>query len=557
MTYIKPDPEVQEEQEDLIMSYLNADYLSADTPLSPPSSTSSSSDTAGSPEKQVVDDFMLDINSTTDFLSNENWATNNLFNPCFPQQPQHPGVDLLDAFPFLLPPNTNFIQPIPTTTAATLNSTSSSASTCSLSDSEQPKKKRGRKKRELVTPNVSTTALAPKPLAPRPNLDAPILIKSEPNTTATTTTTINTLMAGPPTVLSSPKKEEQTSNQQQLDQKQVQIQKRQERLIKNRAAALLSRKRKREHLTCLEEEKQTLVQENEQLNKKVNDLETRIQSLEKENLDLKQRLQLTSNPTSTVVSIGQNKRPLITSPKSSKASGVVFMIILFSFALFTLPSRTADRLTVGGSSVLDNKKQFPLIGSSNYNNVDYAVEQYCQTDDCSSSNEDKQSTTDLVLIDAVRPRDLQTWINHKLDNSQETQEQQRHVYLYSKEFSQIAPIDPAIHSPFTTDELPILSLISPYNQSASTPSADDTIQDQKYLQIDVQVLRSTVIRSQLLPLEQCDSASTLLDGMKKDLIINQPTTVFSQQENVNVTPPIIVKREKRANKKLARVIASS
>lgn len=36
--------------------------------------------------------------------------------------------------------------------------------------------------------------------------------------------------------------------------------------------------------------------------------------------------------------------------------------MLFSFALFTLPSRTADRLTVGGG-VLETRKQFPAIGS--------------------------------------------------------------------------------------------------------------------------------------------------------------------------------------------------
>lgn len=361
MTYIKPDPEMQEEQEDLFMSYLNADYLSAEsTPLSPPSSTSSSSETTGSPEKQIVDDFMLDM-SSTDFLANENWAAHqNLFTPCLPQQ--QPGVDLLDAFSFLLPPTApNFIQPITTTTTTvsptvapsttTTNTTtgaqspsSSSSSTCSLSDSEQPKKKRGRKKREPVTHNVTPlpSLLAPKPLAPRPHMDtSPIVIKTEPSsiktehsllagptntipsTTTTTTTTINntsSTSSTPSTTADNINNDKQ--QQEQLDQKQIQIQKRQERLIKNRAAALLSRKRKREHLTCLEEEKQTLLEENEKLNKKVNDLESRITSLEQENLDLKQRLQISN----TSVSIGHNKRPLISATKSSKASGVVFMV---------------------------------------------------------------------------------------------------------------------------------------------------------------------------------------------------------------------------------------
>lgn len=300
MTYIKPDPEMQEEQEDLIMSYLNADYLSTDAPLSPPSSTSSSSDTTGSPEKHSVDDFMLNINATDFLNNNDNWTTNtdNLFNPCFPQQ------DLLGGFPFFLsaspPAANNFIQPF-----------LSSSSTGSLSDSEQPKKKRGRKKREPILQNalpIQPSLLAPKPLAPRPNSE---IIKMEPNIIE---------VAGPL------KNETNEKPQTQEAQKAAQIQKRQERLIKNRAAALLSRKRKREHLTCLEEEKQLLVLENENLSNKVVTLENRVSVLEKENLDLKQHLQLTSNPTSTVINIGTNKRPLINNTKSSKATGVVFMV---------------------------------------------------------------------------------------------------------------------------------------------------------------------------------------------------------------------------------------
>ncbi|KAI8083665.1 hypothetical protein BDF21DRAFT_492590 [Thamnidium elegans] len=516
MTYIKPDPETQEEQEDLIMSYLNADYLSTDsTPLSPPSSTSSASDTTGSPEKRSVDDFMLDIN-TADFLNNnDHWATNtdNLFNPCFPQQV---GGDLL-GFPFFLSPptqSTNFIQPfLPM---------SSNSSTGSVSDTEQPKKKRGRKKREPILQTnlpVQPSLLAPKPLAPRPNSE---IIKMEPIE-----------VAGPPIIKETP------IPQTQEAQKAAQIQKRQERLIKNRAAALLSRKRKREHLSCLEEEKQLLVTENENLLNKVATLENKVACLEKENLDLKQHLQITSNPTSnnnnnhssTIINIGANKRPLVNT-KSSKATGVVFMIMLFSFALFTLPSRTADRLTVGGS-VMDTKKQFPLIGSSHH--VDYSMV-------------NNNHSTDLVLIDAVRPRDLQSWINHKTDETNDIQAwsngqqpTQRHVYLYSKEFSQIAPMHTTSQQFTSTHDLPILSLISPYNTTEEEKNCE-----KKYLQIDVQVLRSTVINSQLLPMQQCDVS--LFDGLKNDLIINQNYILQN-----NVTPSIIVKREKRA-KKLARVI---
>jgi hypothetical protein len=166
------------------------------------------------------------------------------------------------------------------------------------------------------------------------------------------------------------------------------------------------------------------------------------------------------------------------------------------------------------------------------------VEHYCQTNECLETN----PSTDLVLMNSVRPYDLQSWIQHKeVNQSNEENEHKRHVYLYSKEFSQVVPMNTQ-HQFTNTDELPILSLISPFNQSMINQE-----QEEKYLQIDVQVLRSTVIRSQLLPLEQCDTADSLLDGMKKDLIMNPS----------NVTPPISVKREKRSNnpKKLARVIS--
>ncbi|EPB82043.1 hypothetical protein HMPREF1544_11208 [Mucor circinelloides 1006PhL] len=593
MTFIKPDPEIlQEEQEDLIMSYLNADYLSTDTPLSPPSSTSSSSETTGSPEKHSVDDFMLDIN--TDFLGSDQhaWTTNNtndLFNPCLPQQ-HHPS-DLLNAFPFFLPSmdvaNAQFIQPLPITSATTIVA------------NEQPKKRRGRKKRDTTAPAPCVpqpSLLAPKPLAPRPDVQ----IKQEPMAIDVSSSSSSSPLAGPTSTVNEtvaisqlePQQQQLQQQQQQQQQqtttpppstsqptsieaqKQAQIQKRQERLIKNRAAALLSRKRKREHLSLLEEEKQNLLMENETLVHKVGTLENRIQSLEKENMELKEKLEQTQsvNSSNTVIHIGNNKRNLINNgQKPSKATGVVFMIILFSFALFTLPSRTSDRLTVGGSSVL-SKKQFPLIGSTSSDDMDYSVEQFCQqhAEYCDEAMETTTSTsdastsdinsTDLVLIDSVRPRDLQTWINHKLDVSGDSADNDKkliswfpnnaneksdtkdsndgHVYLYSKEFSQLASMHSS-QSQSKDKSPPTISLVSPYNQTAA-------IQD-SYLQIDVQVLRSQVIKGQLMSLQQYGSASTaLLDGMKKDLISSNVTR-SNKKEN------LIVKREKRT-KKISRVI---
>jgi hypothetical protein len=206
------------------------------------------------------------------------------------------------------------------------------------------------------------------------------------------------------------------------------------------------------------------------------------------------------------------------------------------------------------------------------------VEQYCQqhSEYCDESmlipkeniNLEQENTTDLVLIDSVRPRDLQTWINHKLDTTSDSNSAQSnkliswfptsasdsnnnvelndgHVNLYSKEFSQLASLYQS-QDDLHRNSAPTISLFSPYNQTADSEDQCDS-----YLQIDVQVLRSTVIKGQLMSLQQYGSASTaLLDGMKKDLIAHHHNVTRSNRKREHET---IVKREKRA-KKLSRVI---
>ncbi|KAG1462810.1 hypothetical protein G6F56_005434 [Rhizopus delemar] len=385
--YIKVEPE-----DDLITSYLNPEYLT-DLPLSPPDSSFT-----GSPEKQVSNDFLLDMNN--DLLTD--WM-----NPYALEQPDFLGTLFSE----------------------------------STIPEEPVKKKRGRKKRE-VQPVTQPSLLAPKPIVA---LSPPAENKPE-------------------------------------DERDLQQAKRQERLIKNRAAALLSRKRKREHLDSLEDE-------NKRLSGQVDELEKRVQALEKENFELKQKLGGNTN---------------------TRATSLVFMIFFFSFALFTLPSRTLNnQLTVGGSSS-SAIQRYPSLDSASY-----AVTPFCKHGDCN------KQTKDLVLIDSVRPRDLQTWISRKLEKTEENK--QSHLYLYSKEFSQMA----SVAKSSTHKGKPMLSLISPFNQTSDICD--------RYLQIDVQILGSKVIDGHLMSLQQYDYPSALLDGMKKDLITYP--RIKKKQENKSISAP--------------------
>jgi len=144
-------------------------------------------------------------------------------------------------------------------------------------------------------------------------------------------------------------------------------QKRQERLLKNREAAHLSRKRKREQLHMLETHAQELITENQTLKLKVIELEQLNEKLIKENKLLKMKMgvsdvpikkepeepmitdipstempndiynlyikseALTSN-ASNISSTAQNN-----SSTKSKEIGIVFMVLIFSFSLFTFP----------------------------------------------------------------------------------------------------------------------------------------------------------------------------------------------------------------------------
>ncbi|KAF9127614.1 hypothetical protein BGW39_005758 [Mortierella sp. 14UC] len=206
--------------------------------------------------------------------------------------------------------------------------------------------------------------------------------------------------------------------------------KRQERLIKNRAAALLSRKRKREHITLLESHTDLLKNDNQDLKERVSELEENVKVLTEERDSARQECErlhrqitvLTHRPHETRMDMDL-ERNLLRTPDAerglnSKATGVVFMIILFSFALFNLPSGKLETLMVGGS--LDR----PRIGS---NIVGRALDSYAKNPTISGQVRDASTIrrdlnmTDLVVFSDNRA--LQTWLGHQqvtINNNQAT-----------------------------------------------------------------------------------------------------------------------------------------
>ena len=153
---------------------------------------------------------------------------------------------------------------------------------------------------------------------------------------------------------------EKSNTNSQSNQVKTAYQKRQERLLKNREAAHLSRKRKREQLHMLETHAQELIAENQTLKLKVIELEQLNEKLVKENKLLKSKMGMgvsikkenedeSSIPEmpNDIYNLYINSEALInnstnnsTQNKSSsknKQIGIVFMILLFSFSLFTFP----------------------------------------------------------------------------------------------------------------------------------------------------------------------------------------------------------------------------
>lgn len=110
-----------------------------------------------------------------------------------------------------------------------------------------------------------------------------------------------------------------------------------------------------------------------------------------------------------------------------------------------------------------------------------------------------------MLVDHVRPIDLQAWIKTKLDQPTDHESSlaqwhenglppsSQHLYLYADGFSRVAPL-PGSDRGSTNDRT--LSILCPLNQT----SCDDS--RPSYLQIDVQVIGSRVLLGDLKQSEQ-------------------------------------------------------
>jgi hypothetical protein len=204
------------------------------------------------------------------------------------------------------------------------------------SDSEQNKRKRGRKAKVSTSPPLANTQL--KPLLPS-TIRRPSEIAVRPHIAPSPnppTSSSHVVQVKPESSDQMPLLPQlQTTPKPHVTVQQAAMAKRQERLIKNRAAALLSRKRKREHLNSLEDENTIIKQENEQLKDQVANLTAQLQMVKSENEELK----AINNATAKA-----------SSPKNSKATGMVFMVSYLRIILIVFEKNACSYT---GSTVSD------------------------------------------------------------------------------------------------------------------------------------------------------------------------------------------------------------
>lgn len=398
--YIKADPALQEDQEDLLMSYLNSDYMAPSVPSPAPATPKFSSiqEVNYSASMTPLD---FDGNVEEYWQSTPSTPNDDLFRQqqeaiasCF-----HPNV-LNGNVQYVIPSHDQMQQQsmgayIGSTLTANImyapqcypsqhsnhllqqqpaSPRSLSSYSSSSSDSERPKKKRGRKKRDSchsvasstscgsLTPPPAQTLNTPTAIAPAPVKHLPtILPAASTSSTAshqdTTVTKQESFITKKETLMEAEasqilkqatvatKSPVPVVNPNADSQKAATIAKRQERLIKNRAAALLSRKRKREHLSALEEQCTDLTSVNQSLLDKVS-------QLEKENMELKKKL--------------DGKQQQSVTMEKSGADLLSMMILCYVVFIMSFSSYTAEGV---GCLFANTKLTYDSIESSSSSTI--------------------------------------------------------------------------------------------------------------------------------------------------------------------------------------------
>jgi cell division protein FtsB len=222
-------------------------------------------------------------------------------------------------------------------------------------DNSAPKSKRGRKSTKTANPSAQNV-----PTQPSTQVSSPTPIANIPATPVLQPRALSTIPIKPANaqiIPIAPRVEpmpEPIMTESEKLRQQV-LNKKQERLIKNRAAALLSRKRKREHLVELESQNEALSSENQELKDRIRLLEAQLaaasQNTSSVSIKSEQENSLKSDDQSSQSSSNSKAKPI----------GASFLILLFSFCFFTL-----SPAMLSNSTGLVPSAYSPLASSQSY-----------------------------------------------------------------------------------------------------------------------------------------------------------------------------------------------
>jgi hypothetical protein len=244
----------------------------------------------------------------------------------------------------------------------------------------------------------------------------------------------------------------------------------------------------------------------------------------------------------------------------------LFQIMLFSFALFSLPNGSVNRLTVGGGG---SSKQ-PLIGPSGFLYIEPSEQKLLDGGSATFSPPPSQSS-ELMLVESMKAHDFQLWIQESLRAEADkpvgepatstglvqysTGEPLSYMfetpslYLYANQLSQVVRLGNEYRTNGANSISPRVSLLYPLQPS------HEACEPQQYLQVDMQVISSKIVGAHMVGLK--DSAFVPIS--LKDQLVTPPSTSLGDY-NVNNTDDTARKNKRRRNvrsipKRNAKVVA--